>query len=123
MRAAEDQYKTACGKLQLCAGLKAGIEGETHALGQQRMEISRARHREGEASTSLEEEESESVAAGIENLSIERSGTEEEVTEGLEAALRMEIEAEKEKKDLYLQYFLVRRQAFTPMVYSVEGIP
>ena len=34
MRAAGDQSKTACGNLQLCAGLKAGIEGATHALGQ-----------------------------------------------------------------------------------------
>ena len=27
MRAASDQAKTACGNLQLCAGLEAGIEG------------------------------------------------------------------------------------------------
>ena len=31
--------------------------------------------------------------------------------------------AEKEKKDLYLQACLERRRTFTPMVYSVEGIP
>ena len=30
---------------------------------------------------------------------------------------------EKEKKDLYLQACLERRQTFTPMVYSVDGIP
>ena len=38
MRAAGDQAKTACGNLQLCAGLEAGIEGATHAVGQRRVE-------------------------------------------------------------------------------------
>ena len=38
IRADGDQVKTACGNLQLCAGLKAGIEGATHALGQQKLE-------------------------------------------------------------------------------------
>ena len=33
MRAAGEQAKTACGKLQLCAGLEAGIERTTHAMG------------------------------------------------------------------------------------------
>ena len=33
MRAAGDQAKTACGNLQLCAGLEAGTEGATHAMG------------------------------------------------------------------------------------------
>ena len=37
MRAAGDQAKTACGNLQLCAGLEAGIERATHAVGQQRI--------------------------------------------------------------------------------------
>ena len=37
MRAAGDQAKTACGNLQLCAGLKAGIKGATHAVLQQRL--------------------------------------------------------------------------------------
>ena len=37
MRAAGEQAKMACGNLQLCAGLKAGIEGETHAVGQRRV--------------------------------------------------------------------------------------
>ena len=32
MRAAGDPEKTACGGLQLCAGLEAGIKGETHAV-------------------------------------------------------------------------------------------
>ena len=31
--------------------------------------------------------------------------------------------AEKEKKDLYLQACLERRRTFTPMVYSADGIP
>ena len=34
MGAAGDQAKTACGKLQLCAGLEASIEGATYAMGQ-----------------------------------------------------------------------------------------
>ena len=37
MKAAEDQAKTACGNLQLCAGLKASIYGATHAEGNQRL--------------------------------------------------------------------------------------
>ena len=37
MRAAGDQAKTVCGNLQLCAGLEAGIEGATHAVGQPRL--------------------------------------------------------------------------------------
>ena len=35
MRADGDQAKTACGNLKLCVGLKAGIEGATHAVGKQ----------------------------------------------------------------------------------------
>ena len=38
MRAARDQAKTACGSLQLFAGLEAGIEGETHAMARRRRE-------------------------------------------------------------------------------------
>ena len=37
-RAAGEQAKTACGNLQMCAGVEAGIEGETHAVGQRRVE-------------------------------------------------------------------------------------
>ena len=33
------------------------------------------------------------------------------------------VKVEKEKKDLYLQACLERRRNFTPMVYSVDGIP
>ena len=43
MRAVGEQAKTACGILQLCAGLEAGIEGDTHAVGQRRIERVRAR--------------------------------------------------------------------------------
>ena len=32
-------------------------------------------------------------------------------------------EAKKEKKDLYLKYFLENRRSFTPMVYSADIIP
>ena len=32
MRAAGDQSKTACGSLQLCAGIEYVIEGATHAV-------------------------------------------------------------------------------------------
>ena len=33
------------------------------------------------------------------------------------------VKAEKEKKEFYLQDCLDRRWTFTPMVYSVDGIP
>ena len=33
MREARYQAKTSCGNLQICAGLEAGIEVATHALG------------------------------------------------------------------------------------------
>ena len=38
MRGAGEQAKTACGKLRLCAGLEAGIEGATHAIEQNNVE-------------------------------------------------------------------------------------
>ena len=58
MRAAGEQVKTACGNLQLCAGLEAGIEGATHAVGQGRFEMVRARRveEEDEEATKAEEE-------------------------------------------------------------------
>ena len=43
MRAAGDQAKRACGNLQLCAGLEAGIEGATHAVGKRRLATVRDR--------------------------------------------------------------------------------
>ena len=66
MRAAGDQAKTACGNLQLCAGLEAGIEGATHAVGQRR--LARVRERRGEeeeAEGSVEEEEEKGGVAGL----------------------------------------------------------
>ena len=100
MRAAGDQAKTTCGNLQLCAGLKAGIEGVTHAVGQQR--LSRVMERRGDeeaAEESVEEEdESGGVLTRITNLSIETAGIEEEAVEGLEAELEMELEGATESE-------------------------
>ena len=45
-----------------------------------------------------EEEESGDVLAGINNLRIETAGTEEEAAEHFEAALGMEVEAERRSK-------------------------
>ena len=97
MRAAGDQAKTACGNLQLCAGLKAGIEGANHAVGQRRVErvLARRVEEEGEEDVPAEgqEEDSEEVAGlQINNLTIETAGTEEEAAEVLEDTLDMELE-------------------------------
>ena len=54
MRAAGDQAKTACGNLQLCAGLEAVIEGATHAVGQRRIERVLARRGEKESEVDAE---------------------------------------------------------------------
>ena len=48
MRAAGDQANTACGNLQMCSGLKAGIEEATHAVGRRRLDRVRSRWQEGE---------------------------------------------------------------------------
>ena len=48
MREAGEQAKMACGNLQMCAGLKAGIEGSTPAVGQRRVERVRAMIGDGE---------------------------------------------------------------------------
>ena len=45
MSAAGDQAKTACGNIQLCAGLKSVIEGTTHAVGYKRIKRVRERWR------------------------------------------------------------------------------
>ena len=46
MRAVGGQAKTACGNLELCAGLEADIEGDAHAVGHRWVE--RVRSRRGE---------------------------------------------------------------------------
>ena len=46
MRAAWDQAKTACGNIQLFAGLEASVEGSKHSICQQRLEKARSRQRE-----------------------------------------------------------------------------
>ena len=38
MRSAGDQVKKVCGILQLCAGLEAGIEGDTHSMARRQHE-------------------------------------------------------------------------------------
>ena len=100
MRAAGDQAKTACGNLQLCEGLKAGIEGATHAVGQRRLERVRGRRREEEEVEESEEKEEESmgVLAWITNQTIETAGTEKEAAEVLEAALGMEVEEDRDSE-------------------------
>ena len=92
-REAGDQAKTACGNLQLCAGLKAGIEGATHAVGKRRLERVRARRVETEDEAATEDEEEEEgrgdVLAGIINLRTKTVGTEEEAAEGLAKVMEM----------------------------------
>ena len=94
MRASGDQAKTACGNLHLCAGLEAGIEAATHALGQRRLDRLSSRQIEEEAGSSGEEEETDRVAAMMGNLRIETAGTEAEAEEVLETALNTDIEVE-----------------------------
>ena len=70
-RAAGDQAKTACGNLQLCAGLEAGIEGATHAVGKRRLERVQRRSQEGgEAEADEEEGEIKGFAETLHNLAI-----------------------------------------------------
>ena len=57
MRVAGEQAKTACGNLQMCAGLEAGIERATHAVGKRRLERVNARRYEGEEAGDYDEEE------------------------------------------------------------------
>ena len=91
MRAAGEQAKTAYGNLQLCAGLKASIEGATHAVVQRILERVRERRGEKEEADNSAEEEGErgGLDGLLNNLIIETAGTEEEVTEGLAAALKI----------------------------------
>ena len=57
MRAAGDQAKSACGNLQLCTDLEAGIEGATHAVVQRILERVRQGQQEGEEVGDIVEEE------------------------------------------------------------------
>ena len=93
MRAAGDQANTSFGNLQLCAGLDAGIEGASHAVGQCRLKRVREGRGEGEEAdnSSEEAEERGGVAVILHNLTIETAGTEEEAAEGLVAALEMVV--------------------------------
>ena len=59
----------------MCAGLEAGIEGDTNDIGQRRVERVRTRRGDGEIE--------------VEEATVE---PEEEATEGLEASLEMEVE-------------------------------
>ena len=92
MRAAGDQAKTACGNLQLCAGLEAGIEGANDAVGQRRLESVRGRRSEEEGGSAEAEDESQGIVYTLNNLTIDTEGTEEEAAESLEAALGMEVD-------------------------------
>ena len=47
MRAAGDQAKTACGNLQLCAGLEAGVEGGNSRRGTEEVRESLGLERKG----------------------------------------------------------------------------
>ena len=98
MRAEGERAKTACGNLQLCAGLKAGIEGATHTVGQRRVERVHTRRGEGEheveeATVESDDEGNEEFAGlSLNNLRIETAVSEVEAEEGLEAALGVEVE-------------------------------
>ena len=59
MRAAVDQAKTACRNLHLCAGLEAGIDWYTHAMGQRALARVRARREKTEEEEAAEAEEEE----------------------------------------------------------------
>ena len=91
IRASGEQAKTACGNLQLCAGLKAGIEVATHAVGQRSLDRSRVRRSKEEARRTKEEEIVD-VDAGKERLKVVMVGTGEEESDFLEAALEMEVD-------------------------------
>ena len=94
MRAAGDQANMACGNLQLCAGLEAGIEGVRHAVVQRILERLRLRRREEEEETTDVEEGYERVVTDLKNLTIETAGREEDPAENMQEALEMEIEVE-----------------------------
>ena len=78
-REAGDQAKTACGNLQVCVGLEAGIEGATHAVGRRRLERTKMiRSVEEAVSVEEEERERENLVECLNNITVETEGTEEE---------------------------------------------
>ena len=83
--------------MQLFAGLEAGIEGATHAVGKWRLERVRARRSEEEV-RSPDKEEGSVIVVGFNNLNIETAGTEEEATEVLKAVLQMEVDGDGEEE-------------------------
>ena len=93
MRAAGEQAKTTCGNMRLCAGLRSGIEGAKHAVGQRRREREMQRRSREEAGRTEEEEENEEEARE-DRLMVETERTEEEAAEILELALGMEVDGE-----------------------------
>ena len=100
MRAAGDQVKTACGNLQLCAGLEASIEGDRRGVGQRRLVRVRERREEAEEAEEAEEteekeEHSEGIVASLSNLIIETATIEGEAAEGLAVALDIEVKEER----------------------------
>ena len=99
MRAAGYQAKTACGNLKLCAGLEDGIEGATHTVGKRRLERLRRRRQEVEEAETLDkEEDSDKMAVGIHDLTIDTMGTEEKAADCLGEALEIEVDGEGEGK-------------------------
>ena len=86
----------------MCAGLEAGIEDATHAVGQQKLERVREQRREEEdtddSSEEEEEEEGGGIVSGLTDLTIETEGTEEETEEQLTASLKMEVEEDRGSK-------------------------
>ena len=76
----------ACGNLQLCAVLEAGIKGSKHAVGQQIIERKRQRQSDEEVRIPGVSEDKDEEA-GAERLTVDTEITEEEAAEILKAAL------------------------------------
>ena len=88
---------TACGNLQLCARLEAGIEVGTDAVGKRRLDRVRMQRSEEDKADYLAEEEEErgGVEAQLKKLRIETVGTGKEAAEGLAASLVIEVEEDR----------------------------
>ena len=77
---AGDKAKTVCRNLQLCAGLEAGIEGETHTMGQRQRERAVRRRREDYTVVETEGEEEEKIG---DRLRVEKKVIEEDIVVNL----------------------------------------